>query len=71
MITFFRKISLIHAIKCDKTDNGKVANRSFERLDSLKTKINNGENIGIEITEWMLENPTVSEVEMKDLNGGK
>ncbi|MBZ9631617.1 hypothetical protein LB465_12575 [Salegentibacter sp. LM13S] len=71
MITLFRKISLIHAIKCRKTDDENIANRSFEKLDTLKTKINTGENIGSDIKEWMLENPTVSEEEIKDLNGGK
>lgn len=71
MITLLRKISLIHAIKCGKTDDETVANRSFEKLDSIKTEINRGDNVGSEITEWMLKNPTVSDVEIKDLNGSK
>tara|TARA_Y100000588_G_C13901800_1_gene773214 strand:+ start:363 stop:578 length:216 start_codon:yes stop_codon:yes gene_type:complete len=71
MITLFRKISLIHAIKCDKTNDENIANRSFKKLDNLKTKINSGENVTIEITEWMQENPAVTEAEIKELNGGK
>lgn len=71
MITLFRKISLIHAIKCGKTDDENIANKSFEKLDNLKTKVNSGEKITNEITEWMQENPTVSEMEIKELNGGK
>ena len=69
---FLRKISVIHAIKCNSTDSFTGAIASFEKLNELKLRIMNSsgiefESISKEIETWAGMNPIAAISEINKL----
>lgn len=67
-----RKISVIHAIKCNSTENFKAAISSFDKLNELKSQILNSdgitfEKISKEIETWAETKPIASNSEISIL----
>jgi hypothetical protein len=67
-----RKISVIHAIKCNSTETFTAAIASFEKLNELKSRIINSggisfENISKEIETWAETKPIASISEISKL----
>ncbi|MDK2772353.1 MAG: hypothetical protein KYX68_09035 [Flavobacterium sp.] len=74
-ISIFKKISAIHAIKCAKTTNIKIATSSFDKLQEIKIKLEStpvdqiNAIIG-EIEDWKSTEPIVNDSEIKQLIKG-
>jgi hypothetical protein len=70
-ITLFKKISIIHAIKCNKTSSFEMAVQSFDDLSSLKSQLLNSElselaTVSSSVIEWQSNKPSVSEEELNE-----
>lgn len=67
-----RKISVIHAIKCGKTQLFDKAIESFNRLSELKELLvtiedNEFDDVSKQIDEWATSNPVVAENEINQM----
>lgn len=72
-IDLYRRISLIHAVKCNETEMTVEAVTSFNRLLDFKNQIASGTDDDLEnqINQWMNESPIVSEAEIMKLYNAK
>jgi len=71
-ISILRKISLIHAVKCNKTTSTATAIGSFNTLIDLKVLIENSQSNDLEVLnekviEWQNQKPEVSNYEISSL----
>jgi len=67
----FKKISIIHAIKCNTTSSFEMAVQSFDDLSSLKSQLLNSElselaTVSSSVIEWQSNKPSVSEEELNE-----
>jgi hypothetical protein len=67
IISDYRKISIIHGIKCAKTLSDEVAIESFNTATSLKGRLNEDSFNQSEIDDWQKSNPIVSDREIEQL----
>lgn len=75
-ISIFRRISLIHAVKCNKTTSMTTAIESFNELSDLKGLIENSQtddlkNVNERIAEWQNQNPVVTDYDLDYLLNSK
>jgi hypothetical protein len=71
-LEILKKASVIHAVKCSKASDMKIATESFEKLQKIKLKLMDSTEEQIlklnqEIETWKNCNPIVKEVEIIDL----
>ena len=66
-LSIYRKLSIIHSIKCNYTGSSRVAEESFHKLNELKNRLSNGKLENQVIQDWMTTNPAVSEAEIEML----
>ena len=71
-ISMLRKISLIHAIKCNKTASEMIAIQSFNTLGKLKNQINinqapDFQDINTLVDLWQNQVPIVTDYDIDSL----
>ena len=71
-LPLFKKISLIHAVKCNKAKSFDAAIQSFNDLSNLKNQIVNNEGTDLSfmnstILTWQSTSPSVSDAELSEL----
>jgi hypothetical protein len=70
-VLLIRKISAIHAIKCLRSDDFKIAELSFISLDDLRTRINDGaDDIEKLVNEYANRFPIVSDSDIESFMRG-
>jgi hypothetical protein len=71
-ISIFKKASAIHAVKCAKASDMKMATESFEKLQEIKLKLADSTEdqlaeLNKEIETWKNSNPIVKDRDVDDL----
>ena len=71
-ISIFKKASAIHAVKCAKTSDMKIATESFDKLQEIKLKLADIKEFQLvelnkEIETWKNSNPIVKDEDISDL----
>lgn len=75
-ISIFRRISLIHTVKCNKTISMNTAIESFNTLSYLKGLIENSQTddlkiVNEKVVEWQNQKPVVTDYDLNHLLNSK